>query len=418
METCHERNGLISGSTTVVFVVAASVMLVPVAIAPGGDPTFATPVAVGTGGEPGVHVNASGSPIYVESAHKIWKSNDVGASWTDITPLQVISGDANSAVGSTGRLYYQSLWVGSSWAWASPDEGASWPTQNPFSTNPFADRNWIAAYGPTTVYAKADIFAGVATPMIYKSTDGGETFLPTAGVVDGLLSTSSGGKGALTVDPNSGALYVPADETSSFSAFNVVSSTNGGDNLIVSSVPTPYGASYSVILNAAVDSSGNAYVAWVAKNSSAWTLQYSYSKDSGLSWSQPVKVVSGGGASRVFPWSVANGTGGLDIAYYETTSSSNSPDTVPSTASWDVRMTQVTNAIGNASIVSVTVASGVHSGPICTQGVTCPSGTRNLLDFLGITLDPGSGNAFVVYTSDASGTPTIYFAKQSGGATI
>lgn len=398
----------------------ATLLLVPHLAAPAASPTsthvtFATPASLGGGAEPGITVDATGSKYFVASANNVWRSTDKGGNWTRVTPSQVFAGDANVAIGSTGNVYYQSLWVGSSWAWTSFNNGATWPVQNSFSTNPYADRNWIAAHGPSTVYAKADLFASpLQTPLIYKSTDAGVTFLPTASIVDGLLSTSGGFKGALTVDPNSGALYMPAD-----SASNVVSSINGGDNLRVGNVPQPNGPAYEIIDNVAVDGAGNVYLAWISQSGNAWTLQYSYSTNQGLTWSTPNVVATGGGASRVFPWSAANGTGGLAIAWYETASSNAGPDNVPSNTPWKVRMAQITNAAtATPTKTLVDVTGTIHNGKICTSGVTCASGTRVLLDFLGIAIDPSDGKALVVYTDSTSGSAIVKFARQNGGPTI
>lgn len=382
------------------------------AVAPGTLATFGTPVSLGGGGEPGIQVDASSSPpyYYVESADNIWRSQNYGAGWTRVTPSQVVAGDANAAVGSTGNVYYQSLWVGSSWSWTSMNHGTTWPIQTAFSTNQYADRNWIAAYGPSTVYAKADLFAsGVQTPLIYKSTDAGATYAPVAGIVDGAVSDSGGFKGALTVDPASGTLYLPSDQ-----AVNVITSVDGGNHLRVGYVPNPYGTSYTVILNVAVDAAGNAYLAWISQNGNQWTAQYSSSTDGGLTWSSPKVLATGGGASRVFPWSAANAAGELVVAWYETTGSSATPDAVPGSALWKVRTAFVTNAQTASPTVSLVDATGtVHAGPICTAGVTCAGGTRGLLDFLGVAIDPTTGKALVVYTHDYSTSPTIKFVKQA-----
>jgi hypothetical protein len=381
------------------------------AVAPGTLATFGTPVTLGGGGEPGIQVDTSSSPpyYYVESADNIWRSHDHGGNWTRITPSQVVAGDANAAVGSTGNLYYQSLWVGSSWSWTSTNHGATWPVQTAFSTNAYADRNWIAAHGPSTVYAKADLFAsGVQTPLIYKSTDAGATYAPVAGAVDGAVSDSGGFKGALTVDPVSGTLYLPSDQ-----AVNVVTSVDGGDHLRVAHVPNPYGTSYNVILNVAVDAAGNAYLAWISQNGNQWTAQYSSSTDTGLTWSTPKILATGGGASRVFPWSAANAAGELVVAWYETTSSSASPDTVPGGTPWKVRVAFVSDAQTATPTTTFADATGtVHAGPICTSGVTCTGGTRGLLDFLGVAIDPTMGKALVVYTQDFGMSPTVKFVKQ------
>lgn len=376
-------------------------------------PTFAAPVTVGGGAEPSIQVAPGGSPFYIESANNIWRSTNKGANWDRITPSQVLAGDANAAIGSNGNLYYQSLWIGSSWAWASTDNGTTWPVQNAFSTNPVVDRNWIAAYGTDTVYAKADMINAVQTPIIYRSDDAGVTFLPTLGIVDSLLSDSGGFKGALTVDPNDGTLYLPAD-----AAANVVTSINKGDNLRVGYVPNPNGDSYNTIINVAVDSAGNAYLAWISQNGNAWTVQYSYSVDKGLHWSTPNVVSTGGGASRVYPWSAANGTGGLAIAWYETTSSNAGPDGVSAATPWKVRVAHITSAATASPTVTLADVTGtIHTGRICTSGVTC-TGDRDLLDFLGISIDPTDGKILVVYADDTGGPAIVKFARQNGGSTL
>ena len=47
--------------------------------------------------------------------------------------------------------------------------------------------------------------------------------------------------------------------------------------------------------------------------------------------------------------------------------------------------------------VDATPADPIQLGVICTQGTTCPSGTRNLLDFNDITVDQ-DGRVFTAYT--------------------
>ncbi len=51
-----------------------------------------------------------------------------------------------------------------------------------------------------------------------------------------------------------------------------------------------------------------------------------------------------------------------------------------------------------------------HVGPICTGGISCKPGTRNLLDLFEIAIDPENGKAGIIYTDDtltkdSSGTP-------------
>jgi hypothetical protein len=47
--------------------------------------------------------------------------------------------------------------------------------------------------------------------------------------------------------------------------------------------------------------------------------------------------------------------------------------------------------------VDATPNDPVQLGVICTQGTTCPNGTRNLLDFKDLTVDK-AGRVFAAYT--------------------
>jgi hypothetical protein len=47
--------------------------------------------------------------------------------------------------------------------------------------------------------------------------------------------------------------------------------------------------------------------------------------------------------------------------------------------------------------VDATPNDAVQLGVICTQGTTCPNGTRNLLDFNDLTVDK-TGRVFAAYT--------------------
>jgi hypothetical protein len=51
-----------------------------------------------------------------------------------------------------------------------------------------------------------------------------------------------------------------------------------------------------------------------------------------------------------------------------------------------------------------------HVGVICTEGIACTPGTRNLLDLFEVAIDPVNGKAAVIYTddtltTDSSGNP-------------
>lgn len=108
--------------------------------------------------------------------------------------------------------------------------------------------------------------------------------------------------------------------------------------------------------------------------------------------------------TAVFPWIAAhNGT--VDLVYYGTTASSKDDPT----AVWNVYVAQTTN--DGASFQQSRVSNTPnHVGVICTRGIACASGTRNLLDLFKVAIDPQNGRAAIIYTDDtitqtSSGAP-------------
>jgi hypothetical protein len=96
----------------------------------------------------------------------------------------------------------------------------------------------------------------------------------------------------------------------------------------------------------------------------------------------------------------------VDLVYYGTTASSkDDPGAV-----WNVYLAQTTNdgASFQQSLVSNTPN---HVGVVCTQGIACGSGTRNLLDLFKVAIDPNNGRAAVIYTDDT-------ITKDSSGAPL
>ena len=69
-------------------------------------------------------------------------------------------------------------------------------------------------------------------------------------------------------------------------------------------------------------------------------------------------------------------------------------------ASWNVYFAQTTDN-GTAFSQSVVNPTSNHMGVICTEGTACAPGTRNLLDFFEVGIDPNSGLAAIVYVDDA-----------------
>ena len=98
--------------------------------------------------------------------------------------------------------------------------------------------------------------------------------------------------------------------------------------------------------------------------------------------------------TAVFPWIAArNGT--VDLVYYGTAASSKDD---PS-AVWNVYLAQTTDD-GLHFTQSLVSNTPNHVGVICTNGIGCAPGTRNLLDLFEVAIDPQNGRAGVIYTDD------------------
>jgi hypothetical protein len=92
---------------------------------------------------------------------------------------------------------------------------------------------------------------------------------------------------------------------------------------------------------------------------------------------------------------VAAYNGIVDVAYYATSAASKDD----SSAVWNVYLAQTLND-GAAFAQSKVSNTSNHVGVVCTNGVSCAEGTRNLLDLFEVSIDPQNGRAGVIYTDD------------------
>lgn len=192
-------------------------------------------------------------------------------------------------------------------------------------------------------------------------------------------------------------------KTTDFDRIFVSRSSDGGHHwtaALVFHAATLVGLN-NVFPTLAVDpTNGKLYAAW----SDGHTVSFSSSSDQGVTWSAAVIVNVSPATTAVFPW-VAASNGTVDLVYYGTTASSKDDPT----AVWNTYLAQTTND-GASFQQSLVSNSPNHVGVICTQGIACGAGTRNLLDLFKVAIDPKSGNAAVIYTDDtltkdSSGNP-------------
>ena len=201
-------------------------------------------------------------------------------------------------------------------------------------------------------------------------------------------------------------------KTGDFDHIFVSRSTDGGRSwqaalVFHAATPTPLD---NVFPTLAVDpTNGKLYAAW----SDAHAVSFSSSSDEGITWSPAVAVNLAPANTAVFPWIAAyNGT--VDLVYYGTNAASKDD---PS-AVWNVYMAQTTDD-GASFTQSVASNASNHTGVMCTNGIGCAPGTRNLLDLFKVAINPQNGKAAIIYTDDtgkdSSGNPLpqVVLAQQN-----
>jgi hypothetical protein len=277
-----------------------------------------------------------------------------------------------------------------------------------------SDRPWITSDGARVFISYHD--AGNSTLIhLQRSDDDGFTWQRVGDPVVGQGTatgdaTFNNDQGPVVADPFSHNVYdiyaagevgILKAKTTDFDHIFVSRSTDGGETwtaTLVFHAATPV-ALNNVFPALAVDpSNGTLHAAW----SDAHTVFYATSNNAGATWSSAVAVNVSPANTAVFPWIVAR-NGVVDVVYYGTSAlSKDDPAAV-----WSVYLAQTTGGGFQQSRVSNTPN---HRGVICTQGIACAPGTRNLLDLFKVVIDPGNGHAAVIYTDDtitqtSSGAP-------------
>ena len=414
--------------------------------------------------EPEIKIDIFGN-IYVTAIEGVpagvdfWKSTDKGASFvylgqpdgaqcpvpgTCTNDAGLGGGDDSIDVSSGGYLYVSSLWLGSVTMSASYDGGTGgvepgqkWEVNPVAAAVPSDDRQWVAAYGPQTVYMsyRQILVAGAnASNVIFvaKSTDGGKTFPQQVATFPATSSVTARREGNLVVDPYNGNLYTtfrPQELNGHTRAeLWMLKSTDGGSNWSMTQIyQGPTGSDIGNVFPVmAVDRGGNVHVAFsqcdynsATGTSSNCSVYLMSSSDQGANWLNPVKVNNGADTSyAILPWMVAGSPGVVDITWY----GSNITDSTQ-VADWHLYFSQVTNALSNSPTFRQVQAipQVVHNKDICLKGGACGStGNRRLAEYYQLTLDP-DGNANIAFTdtvnnSDDSGDGRTWFTKQTSGS--
>jgi hypothetical protein len=387
--------------------------------------------------EPAIRASLAGN-FFASSEHGLgagtdaWRSSDGGlhyvtlvspnaGSQTNNTGFAPGGGDTDLAVApvknSAGNynVYVASLNLANVDVSTSTDNGNTW-TLNPTSaTIPGDDREWIAADGASKVCIS---YHDIATFNIDVncSFDAGLAFTQLGDAIDSnhLFLINNNQIGNLMIDPNSHIIYQTFDGihdasevtcgeagTCAYHTVWMAVSTDGGKTFtdhIVYNGPNNQISYNHNFTNVSIDRAGNVYSVF----SDNHNVYYSFSTNHGTSWTGPFQVNKSPSATAIYPWSVANSAGHLDIVWYGTSyyDGVNPPDNYPSSAAWYVYMAQNKQATkAGSSFTQVQATPIVHYGGVCEGGVTC-TGNRDLYDDFGVAVNPLTGLASIVYSDD------------------
>jgi hypothetical protein len=398
------------------------------------------------GGEPSLAFDPSGdghlysvAPGGEDKGINFWASPDGGNTWNYVRTIgsSAGGGDSDVEVGIDHKVYALDLEVASSAVCRSTDFGKTFGDgcetgQAQDQAGAEEDRQWLA-HDPNdanVVYFNYHDLA-LQAPIIEKSSDGGASFSPCGNLVDptnpifpSAIGNTIVGKTAVAKDGN---IYVPigaptmtqvAQSGSGAADYGqivvahhkgcngdqfentTVYSNDGGSfsNLFISNAVGPDNALF-VIASGRLDATGpyNTYL-WV-------------SRDQGKTFSKnPITVNSGDLTTNVMSAVAAgNKPGQVAISWY---ASKNAKTPNDPKAEWRYYLARSDDY--GATWQQTTITPNVfHYGDICTVGILCTSGNRNLLDFSSVGVDPKTGCATTIFPGDPFDTFAVQDANKS-----
>ncbi len=326
------------------------------------------------------------------------------------------------------NVYTSSLSLANITTAASFDGGNTF-TASPISVTPVDDRNWQCAYGPSICYLS----------YVNGATQPGNAMevirLDYSALAAPVVSPPSVVWDPVHVDPNLSHQKgnIVADQRPGANTTLLTAGPNGQGNVyccwteagqrVFCSVSTNFGTTWThhliwdggvgsnyahIFTWMAVDTQGNLYTVF----SDDRNVYLCTSVDHGVTWTTPVRVNRGAGASNacVFPQIAAGSPGRVVIDFYGT--SATSPH--QASAEWAVFVARSENALLlQPDFEEVQVNDKpFHTGAVCEDGLNCTSG-RELSDNFDIDIDPVDGSAGLAY--GVFGVSGSFLARQVSG---
>ena len=377
-----------------------------VAPPPSPEPTpsytnFGAPAGIGQGaGEPTLGVNwGSGNVMFIAGLETLRVNgfNDANgtATWVERSALNtsVISFDPILFMDSkTGRTFVsQLLPTKISLMSFTDDDGETWTPSQGAGINSGVDHQTLGGgpfkpgvlgRGPITAYPNAVYYASqdIGLAEIALSRDGGVTFEVAVPMWN--LTQCGGLHGHIKVAPD-GTVYVPNKNCGGEQGVAV-----SEDNGLTWSIRTVAGSTPGdTDPSVGIASDGTVYFGFINTDGSA---RVAVSHDRGQSWSNPANVGHSESLKNgVFPAVVAGDPNRAAMFWIGTTTAgANGVATDKSFPGTWYGFIASTYDGGNSWVtVNATGTDPVQRGVVCTHGTTCPSGTRNLLDFNDLEMD-------------------------------
>jgi len=383
--------------------VVTAVADTPPPVAGGAPPSYAAYAAPDTlgrdAGEPSLGNNwATGRTMFISGLQTLRVDFDDAngtANWVDRSGLttSITSFDPILYTDSgTNRTFVSQLLPTKVSLMAfSDDDGETWtPSQGsgigagvdhqtigggPFHAG-ILGRSPLSSYPHAVYYASQDI--GLAEIAV--SLDGGTTFGPAVPMWN--LTQCNGLHGHIKVAPD-GTVYVPNKNCGGLQAVAV-----SEDNGLTWAIRTVPGSTAGVSdPSVGIGSDGTVYFAF---SNADGTARAAVSHDRGLSWTTPANIGFAHNIhNTVFPAAAAGDANRAAVFFLGTNvAGANGVGTdMAFNGTWYPYI--ATTYDGGASWVTVNASPSdpVQRGVVCTDGTTCPSGTRNLLDFNDLQID-------------------------------
>ncbi|MGH2808306.1 MAG: WD40/YVTN/BNR-like repeat-containing protein [Actinomycetota bacterium] len=335
-----------------------------------------------------------------------WRSTDGGKTWTYVglagapvgphSPTSTGFSDPDLTMDAAGNIYNVEIDLANVAVFASPDDGQSWPTANPVAAS--GDRPWVTGAEANEVFLYVNL-----PKQLWRSTDGGLTFLPVQQENQGGLPVSS----KMLVDPLNpkDGLLGPTD------GGGVAISKDDGQNW--QAYETRLGDSTQFFGALAVDRAGWVYSAaaggYEGSNDvnpdGSVTFNY-FNRDTRKWQSAPIHIPAPKG-DALWPWIIAGDDGRVAVVWYQTLEGKQNRFYIYAAYTTNGHGSTVRCSDGSKRFVppqfSTANASGrpIHFGKICLNGTACNAspdfegGDRRLGDFFTVNFDH-KGNLFIV----------------------